>query len=245
MIFINLKLQLSHLVLLLLYVISYTSSLKADALKEHHFDLYVDQHNKMTNKYRELVDQEHNTIIKDLLISAHDLATRKITYGLGAYSPKKQKIDCSHLIKEIYSSANLEYEYATSKAFVAKDSYIQNNFVYILPTPGTKNTFKPNAGDILAYYNSKKSSGHVIMVIDPKECIAVNATPWSWIINTSGKSIRDHRKKGVFFQKVLGGICKDGLWTSWDTPTNKFQVMLRHKDVIINELSRVSSIIAN
>lgn len=208
---------------------------------EHNVEIYMDNKRQMTDSYFDLISQEPNFTIKDILYSAHDLAKRRIAYSLGkSYIPadgvkKVGLIDCTHLIEEIFIRAGLPYDYVNTEGMVRKWPAAKKNFEYIAPIEGFSNSFKPQAGDVLAFYNSKRRSGHAVMVIDPLNCIAINSTSWVWTENYQDETVRNPKMTGVYFQEIKQGKCENGIWTSWDNSTNKFQVMLRHKMIIAGE----------
>ncbi len=100
---------------------------------------------------------------------------------------------------------------------------IHDYYVYIPKLNG--NGFNPQSGDLLAYYNFKEKRGHVVMVIDPYQCIAINSTTYNYNPGSSSKF------RGVYFNKIESGDCDpiSGTWKSWDNDFNIFRVQVRHK----------------
>ncbi len=188
-------------------------------------------------------------------------------------------IDCTFLTYEVYKRAKdflpvdqnfsnsvLSTNHASTLAMVASDSIVKEHFDYIEPYSLTKKTyhngktigiksFKPKAGDILAYnysytdrYKRGKQRGHAVIVIDPEQCIALNSTSAVFVEN-NGVIKRNYLLSGVYFQKVEKGICQDGIWTSWDRDldnidttyiNNNWDVLLRHKDVTDANISAIT-----
>jgi hypothetical protein len=106
----------------------------------------------------------------------------------------------------------------------------KQQFIKVL-NPG----FRPLKGDILVYppryiQSTKKfkSSGHILIVIDPDKCIAAHSSSFTW---DKKNFKRDSTKQGPMFHKVNNPArCKDGVWTSWDNAKrNQFWTLLRSK----------------
>ncbi len=220
-------------------ILSIKTSKSSYGVLEHFTQLYFDNDGNMTDRYMDIIINEPNFAVKDILYSAHDIAIRNMNYSFGKSfiptdgSKKVGLIDCTHLIAQIFLRAGLPYEYVSTIGMVKKYPTAKKYYDYISPVMGTKNSFKPKTGDILAYYRNNK--GHAVMVIDPKKCMAINATTWNWTQKADGTNFRNPNDTGVFFQEVKEGKCENGVWTSWDNAYNKFQVHLRHKEIVAAE----------
>ena len=211
------------------------------SLLELNTNIYIGTNNTMTPAYLELVYSVKNRDLQELLYNAFEFAVSNYSYRLGGRtltwsgSKKKGYIDCTALIFYLFKETNLPVEFATTWQMVSRLPHVKENFNYIPAIPGTRNSFMPKTGDILAYYDKTRERGHAVLVIDPKKCIAINATSWVWVENAEGDIVLDRSQSGVFFQKVEKGECSDGIWKSWDSSMNRFQVMLRHKNFEVEE----------
>ena len=244
--------NITFLILIIFFNSSFISygNASTKGILEVNVDKYFGPNNELSNSYQNLIDQQTNSYIKDLLISAHDFASKNIKYKFGASSftniksKKTHKtytyIDCSGFANELFDAINLPYNFASSLDMLRQRSDLLDQFQFEKISNQVEKGFRPNTGDILAYnYPYKvngvvKRKGHVVVVIDPKECIAINATSYVW---PNDNSTVDRSKQGVYFQQILKGNCDDGLWKSWDSADNKFQVLLRHKFFTVPNLS--------
>lgn len=245
------------ILIVLNYIATNTSFTKEDVSFQGEYEvnnrLYIDKNKIITTEYVDLISSIPNYHIKDLLYSAFDFAAGNYRYKLGGktvvpqQSIKKGYLDCTNFIYYLFERAGIPTEHATTFQMVDTgekirkkqkvNNTITKNFEYIPAIKNTKNSFMPKSGDILAFFDKARNRGHAVVVIDPKNCIAVNATAWVWVQvdnQDEEKNVLDRSKTGIFFQKVIKGECENGIWKSWDSHKNKFQVMLRHKYFIEN-----------
>lgn len=204
-------------------------AMKADAFAfEYEYNLYETADGQMSQSYLDLIDQSSNENIKKILYKAFEMSQENIGYSFDSsfenyLSGESNVLSCSQFIYELFRRSGLELNYLSSSDFVrAKAIDLKNNFI-ILKNKNANHKFKPQTGDVMAY------QGHVVMVIDPKNCVAINSTSWTMDPKTN-RRLND--KKGVFFQKIGSSRCSKGVWKAWDSSSNKFEVLLRHKSFV-------------
>lgn len=214
------------------------STKKWESIREVNSNLYIGPNKEMTPAFEALIAEQKNPLVVNLLRAAFELAARPvpIRYKYAASNiPDNEdvpgQIDCSGLVTAIYEKSKLNITHASSRMMVNKEPVVLENFNSIKPItlPNGARRFTPQAGDILAF------KGHVVMVVDPYKCTAINSTSYVLEETENGNSVRNSRLSGVYFQKVEKGICENGHWYSWDNRTNVWKVMLRHKDVIAED----------
>lgn len=224
--------------------LSLATTVHGELLEVDH-KLYIGAKKTITDEYQSIIDRQTNPYVRDLLIKAHSLATQNIRYSLYASKLKTEVVNnkkvkwlsCSGLAYELFKAIGLEYPlYTNTKKMVkykTQAPYLLDYFEIQELKNQPEKGFRPQTGDILAYYyfnsKTKVGKGHVVIVIDPDECTAINSTTWSFDEDTSERLTQ---KKGVYFQRIDTERCTNGLWKSWDTASNKFQVLLRHKKFI-------------
>lgn len=227
----------------------------------------------MSAEFIELLNQQKNIFVRNLLVSAFELQKADIKYKRKANKLTNNAINCTGLIKELFTNASLSYgnrvygskdlrriaseEEMQDQLFLPKEkseNYYWNKLVNISAnfyapqeknrkvydffkiqsieeyqqTTGLKN-FYPQAGDVLAYYNTKKREGHAVIVVDPMNCVAIDSSPYSF---KEGKHGKIKSKEGVQFRYLKSPSCNPmtGEWTSWGKAANKFQVLMRHRN---------------
>lgn len=178
-----------------------------------------------SSEYDDLINKQTNIYIADLLHEAWRMVDEKIEYRM-ALGPNDEYMSCSHFVWRLFQRSGLDFPYTPTASFNENNRGLMEHFVSMPKEAG--GGFKPQTGDILSFNYS--GSGHMVVVVDPQKCIAVNSAAWVWD-EQNNRSIP--AEKGVRFHHIYRDArCKDGIWHSWDKTNYKFQKMLRHKAFI-------------
>lgn len=159
---------------------------------------------------------------------------------------RKYGVDCTRLLRYIFlNMLNLPYNSKYSLAPIISHTFTQDssesqsqlqNFVQV---PRTKEGFKPQTGDILAF------PGHTVAVLDPANCIAIQSSIWLCKKAENGFCV-DHdygQAAGVsIYHLASERFCKNGIWKGMDNEKLKFTIGWRHKafDTWIYEMPKVA-----
>jgi hypothetical protein len=190
------------------------------------FKKYSDsEKNDPSPDFMELVNNQENNYLERLLLEAWDMVDQKIGYKF-IYEENDVSLNCSRFVWKLFERIGLSFPYTATIYFNEKNKNILDHFTVI--GPEADGGFKPNVGDVLSFNYS--NAGHMVVVVDPKNCIAVNSASWVW---DSDANRTLPSEKGVRFHRIYReSRCRDGVWYSWDNSAYKFQKMLRHNAFI-------------
>ena len=146
---------------------------------------------------------------------------------------RRYGVDCTRLLRYLYiNMLHLPYNSKFNTAPIVSKTFTQNNpdslsqlknFDLI---PKTKQGFKPQTGDILAF------PGHTIAVLDPENCIAIQSSIWLCKKSENG-FCTDYdygESAGVsIYHLASDRFCKNGVWKGMDNNKLKFTIGWRHK----------------
>lgn len=209
-------------VLLLTAIMGFVAP-KAFALPpEALYEEYTEPTNRaVSTEYEDLINKQTNIYVEDLLLEAWNMVSEKISYRM-ALGPNDEYMSCSHFVWRLFQRSGLDFPYTPTASFDKNNRALMEHFVSMPAEPG--GGFKPKTGDILSYNHG--GNGHMVVVIDPQKCIAVNSAAWVWDAQRN-RSIP--AEKGVRFHQIYReSRCKDGIWHAWDKASNKFETMFRH-----------------
>ncbi len=146
---------------------------------------------------------------------------------------RKFGVDCTRLLRYLYiNMLHLPYNSKFKNAPIVSKTFTQktpqngtqlNNFVSL---PKTKDGFKPQTGDILAF------PGHTIAVLDPENCIALQSSIWLCKKSEKGFCVDyDYgQAAGVsVYHLASERFCKNGIWKGMDNNKLKFTIGWRHR----------------
>jgi len=144
---------------------------------------------------------------------------------------RKYGVDCTRLLRYLFvNMLDLPYNSKEKNAPIVSNTFtLQNNQSQLknfIQIPKTKNGFKPQTGDILAF------PGHTIAVLDPKNCIAIQSSIWLCKEMKNGFCVdSDYGKSaGVsIYHLASERFCKNGVWKGMDSDKLKFTIGWRHK----------------
>lgn len=139
-------------------------------------------------------------------------------------------IDCSRAIWYSFTRSNLPYTetdvennnynaqpYIPTISMVGEDSILSGQFERC-------DDQEKRLGDVLVYRRTDKDSGHVVMVIDPKQRIAWGSHGWD------GNGLTPDVVPDVGAEYQLIKRKKD--WQAWDRRTMTLRACWRHKDFV-------------
>lgn len=146
---------------------------------------------------------------------------------------RKFGVDCTRLLRYLYINMlhlpyNSKFTNApiVSKTFTHKSSQNSSQLNNFIPLPKTKDGFKPQTGDILAF------PGHTIAVLDPDNCIALQSSIWLCKKSEKGSCVDyDYgQAAGVsVYHLASERFCKNGIWKGMDNNKLKFTIGWRHR----------------
>ncbi|MGY3803709.1 hypothetical protein ACWNT8_06600 [Pigmentibacter ruber] len=146
---------------------------------------------------------------------------------------RKYGVDCTRLLRYLYiNMLHLPYNSKFSTAPIISKTFTHNNpesmsqLKNFDQVPKTKQGFKPQTGDILAF------PGHTIAVLDPENCIAIQSSIWLCKKSEKGFCVDyDYGESaGVsIYHLASERFCKNGIWKGMDNNKLKFTIGWRHK----------------
>lgn len=178
-----------------------------------------------TNEFENLINQlkrEHTSpVIIQVYREAAKLVCDDIVYRHGGKNNPNTGLDCTGVICYLFNTLKMPFHYEQmSTSFMTHD---HSNDFFADFTDIKKNpngSFSPHYGDLLVYHNGRE--GHVVMVVDPKNCIAFNSTSYA---------AKDGPKlNGVQFHRIFAPQrCLNGDWKYWDitNTAHQFDRLLR------------------
>ncbi|KAB8027393.1 hypothetical protein [Fluviispira multicolorata] len=204
-------------------------------------------------EWEELLKQNNSSIAKDFIHSSKIIHDRLLYKGIpyekdgisqfweNRYQASQDKfkfmrkygVDCTRLLRYLFRNMlQLPYNSLFTEAPIISHTFAninsQNakqlrNFIRV---PQSKNGFRPQTGDILAF------PGHAIAVLDPKNCISIQSSSWVCKNIKDGRCVEAEMGKyaGVAIYKLASNrFCSNGLWKGMDGDHNKFTVAWRHR----------------
>ncbi len=139
-------------------------------------------------------------------------------------------IDCSRAIWYSFTRSNLLY----TEAEVANNNYNEQSYIPTVSMVAEDSILsrqfercddqEKRLGDVLVYRRTDKDSGHVVMVIDPKQRIAWGSHGWD------GNGLTPDVVPDVGAEYQLIKRKKD--WQAWDRSTMTLRACWRHKNFV-------------
>lgn len=165
------------------------------------------------------------TALYRVLTLADKLAKTKVGYRQHAWKEGSDQknlekgIDCSRFAWFVFTRSSLPYieadAYLTTAQMVGNDSPMSKHFERC----DTAGQFQ--LGDLLVYRDDARAEGHVVMVIDPLDRIAVGSHGWDGNARAPGVA----PLTGVQYQKIK--LKKD--WQRWDKPAMQAKACWRYR----------------